>query len=592
MNLKRIPIFLIPILVLAITSCKRDPKPADELAFCSRKNKEVVLRLEAEPDNLNPLLTTTGYSTLVNYQLFGYLLTIDPLTMQLTPYLAKSRPQIEELTSGPYSGGMSYTFEIHQEAVWDNGAPVTGNDYIFTLKATLNPLVTPAKRYVPFIQFIKEIQVDPANPRKFTVLTAEKLISGEERVASTLFILPEYAYDPEGLLKNIPLTDFTDQAKLEILAENDDRLSRFADNFQDPKYRNDPAFVTGCGAYRLESWEAGQRLVLVKKTGWWGDKLVDSYPALGAYPERIIIKPIQDGATALTALKAEEIDVMGDLAPKDFSELSAQADSSCYRYEAPVLLQSAFLSLNTRSPKLADKRVRRALANVIDVDEIVEALFYGLAERVNSPAHPSASYYNKDLNPIPYDPEATKKLLEEAGWKDTNNNGTVDKTIGGQLTEMNLRYAFTLNREISKQIGLLIQEKAKLVGIDIVLEGKDFNQMLEDRRRGDFEIMAAGRSLSPLLWEPKQNYHTTGDNQVGFGNEYTDSLIDRIQSTFDDGERLKLYKELQAILYDELPEIYILAPKGRIAVHKRLEGPTMPMFPGYYVNLFKTKDAD
>ncbi len=580
------------LLLLLTAGCRTEPAGGDELAFCSRKNNEVILRLEAEPDNLNPLLTTSGYSNLVNYQLFGYLLTIDPETMQLAPYLAKSRPQVQELTSGPFAGGMSYTFELHDAAVWDNGSPVTGNDYIFTLKAVLNPLVTPARRYVPFIQFIKDIRIDPANPKRFTIITGEKIISGEERVSSTFFILPEYAYDPEGLLKNIPLSDFTDQAKLQQMAESDDRLSRFADHFQDPKFRNDPAFVSGCGAYRLESWEAGQQLVLTKKAGWWGNDLMESFPALGAYPDRIIIKPVPDAATALTALKAEEIDIMADLTPKDFSELSASGDSSCYRYESPVLLQSAFLSLNTRSPKLSDKLVRHALANVIDVDEIVDALFYGLAERITSPAHPSSLYYNKDLKPVPFDLESAKKQLEQAGWKDTNGNGTADKMLDGQLTELRLRYGFTANREISRQIGLLIQEKARLAGIEIILESKEFNQLLEERKRGDFEIMAAGRSLSPLIWEPKQNYHTTGENHVGFGNEYTDGLIDRIQSTFNDAERLKLYKELQAILFDEMPEIYMIAPKGRIAIHKRLEGPTMPMFPGFYVNLFKTKGAD
>ncbi len=587
------PLLRLTVLVSAALfgGCRTETAPSDDLAFCSRKSNDLVLRLEAEPNNLNPLLSTSGYNSLVDYQMFGYLLTIDPVSMELAPYLAKSRPAIQELNDGPYAGGMSYTYEIHEAAVWDNGTPVTGRDYAFTLKAVLNPFVTGAKRLVPYVQFIKDVVIDPENPKKFTVYTNERQLSGEERVSSTFYVIPEYAYDPEGLLKDIPVADFSDEAKMKALSESDDRLSRFADQFQDPKYSNDPAAISGCGAYKLESWEPGQQLSLVKKENWWGDPLVKDFPNLGAYPDRIIIKPIIDAATALTALKAEEIDVMSDINPKDFTDLVAAGDSSCYRLEAPSILQVAFLSLNTRIPKLSDKRVRKAIAYAIDVDQIINTLYYGLAERTASPAHPSTSYYNQQLKPIPFDIEKAKSLLAEAGWKDTNGDGVVDKDINGQKVELQLRYGFTATRSISQQIGLLIQENAGKAGIDIKLDGKEFNQLLDDRKRGDFDIIAGGRSLSPLYWEPKQNYHTAGDNQVGFGNADTDALLDSIQNTFDEAERLKMYLRFQEILYDEMPEIYVIAPKGRIAIHKRFEGPTMAMYPGFLVNLFHLKES-
>ena len=68
-------------------------------------------------------------------------------------------------------------------------------------------------------------------------------------------------------------------------------------------------------------------------------------------------------------------------------------------------------------------------------------------------------------------------------------------------------------------------------------------------------------------------------------------MLDSIQNTFDEAERLKMYLRFQEILYDEMPEIYVIAPKGRIAIHKRFEGPTMAMYPGFLVNLFHLKES-
>lgn len=577
-------------LFLILSSCKTETKEEALLSTCERTGNEVVIRLEAEPDVLNPLTTTSNYANQLNFQLFSYLLSLDPETLELIPQLAKARPTITMVDDGPYAGGVNYTYEIHDEAVWEDGSPVTGHDYVFTLKAVLNPEVS-AVRLRPHITLIKDVIVDQDNPKRFTVLTDKRFFSGEEKTASTFSIMPEKVYDPNGYLKDIPLTEFTDPKRLEALAATDNRLKQFADVFQSPDYGREIGFVTGSGPYRFAGWETGQELVLIKKENWWGDALASKYRALDAFPDKLIFKPIKDGVAAIQGLKAGILDVVPDIEAASFMEMKDDpAMTDCYEFYSPSMLAIGFIYVNLKNPKLSDKKVRQALSYAIDYDQIIDKVYFGTGERLTSPVHPSQKFYNKDLPAIDYNVQKAKDLLAEAGWTDTNSDGTVDKEINGQKVELVLTYSFSNARASAERSALIIKEGAQRAGIGIELDGMEFRTQIQRQRTGDYELSGAGRSLAPN-WEPRQSYHTQGDNRTGFGNAETDALIDKIQETLDDNERYKLYKELQAIIYEERPEIYMMTYSTRFAIHKRFDTPITAYFPGYFPNFMKLKGS-
>lgn len=578
---------------ICLASCKTEPKESEDLgalATCERTGNEVVLRLEAEPKVLNPVISGTSYESQLNFQIFSYLLTLDPETLELIPQLAKARPTMELISDGPYAGGTKYTYEIHEEAVWEDGSSVTGHDYVFTLKAVLNPEV-PAVRLRPHITLIKDVIVDESNPKRFTVVTDKRFFSGEEKTASTFSILPEKVYDPNSYLRDIPVTDFTDTEKVEALMANDDRLKQFADEFLLPKYGRDVGFVTGSGPYRFVGWETGQELVLEKKENWWGDALASKYRGLQAYPDKIIFKPIKEGVAAIQGLKGGVLDVVPDIEAATFMDMKDDPTmTDCFEFYSPSMLAIAFIYVNQDNPKLADKRVRQALSHAIDVGKIIEKVYFGMGERLASPVHPDQKYYNDDLAIPAYDAEKAKALLAEAGWTDTNNDGTVDKEIGGEQVELVLTYSYSNSRAASERSALIIQESARRAGVKIELDAVEFRQLLGRQRAGDYELSGAARSLAPN-WEPRQNYHTEGDNRAGFGNAETNALIGKIQETLDDEERYKLYKEFQEIIYDERPEIYIMTYSVRFAIHKRFESPKTAYFPGYFPNYMKLRTS-
>lgn len=598
---------ILVILSLLLAACKGD-KPQEESVDTSIfKNQEntVYARLPADPDRLNLLLSTNVYARVVNEQIFLYLLHFDPRTLELSPQLAKSRPEVREITEGPYRGGVAYTFEIHDEAVWDNGRPITGEDFEFTLKALFNPKVN-AANVRAYLDYIKEVRIDPANPRRFTVLTDQKYIIGETAV-SNIPVLPEYAYDPNELMKNVALTHLTDPAYVERLVNPTDpdeqleperqAIQEFADAFNSPRYSREKGFITGAGPYTFEEWETGQRIVLNRKKDWWGDQLSEQFPLLQAYPDKLSFLIIPDQSAAVVALKDQQIDVTGQIDAKDFVDLrDNELINRLYKLHTPSSLGYYFIGLNNKKPRLSDKRVRRALAHLVDVPALIDDLFYGLAERTVGPFHPAKPYYHKELPPIEYDPEKARSLLAEAGWEDSNGNGIADKEINGVLTEMELEYKISASSNFANSQALLFQDNAKKAGVKVNIVPKEFTVMIDDTKKRDYELYSGAWAQDPVIDDPKQLWHSESDtpdggNRVSFTNAEADRLIEEIRVTLDEGERNRLYKEFQELIYEEQPYIFLFAPLERIAISKRFKAESSARRPGFMVNRFMKYEA-
>lgn len=557
-----------------------------------RTGNDVIVRLRAEPDRINTVLTTDAYARQVGDLIFLYLMSVDPKTYEYQPILIKSLPEPQDITDGLYKGGTAYTFELLDEAVWDNGQPVTANDYVFTLKATLNPL-SQTQRIRPFLEYIKDVQIDPQNPKKFTVLTSQKYILGIEAIGNTVPVLPEYLFDAKGLLKSIPLTDMTDTAKVAKLAQTNPALQQFADFFNSPDASRSKNYLVGCGPYRFEEWQTGQKIILTKKANWWGDQLADRYPGLIALPERLEYRIIPEPATLLTAIKAEEVDAASEIDPKDFVEIrDAELTRTIYNFYTPPALQYSCIYLNNKNPKLADKRVRRALTHAINIEEIIQTVYNGFGERIVAPANPGAEYYAGDLKLIDFNIDKAKALLKEAGWEDTNNNGIVDKMVNGKREELNLACMVTATSETGKNLLLLYQGTLKQAGVNLEIVPREFRTMMQEVRDNNFEMAAGGRTITPLYWEPTQDWNSEStDNHNNFQNAEADKLITQIRVTLDKTKRNELYRQLQQILYEEQAAIFLFVPTARIVIHKRFKTDASAIPPGYFPNLFKLDDV-
>ncbi|MBN4065794.1 hypothetical protein JYT51_00510 [Candidatus Amoebophilus asiaticus] len=549
-------ILLMIVLVLMFSGCAR----------YERDPGEVIIHVLSEPDMLNPLTYRSFESNNVLQKIFLPLLNIDFKSLELIPVLAEGKPEIKARAGG----GLLITYNIRKEALWDNGTPVTAKDIEFTLKVIKNPKVNNA-RTRPYYEFIEDLLLYDDNLRKLTFVCKE-IYTRAEAQCGTIPIIPEYIYDPQGLMKEFTLKQLI-EAEEELI--NNPQIINFATAFNSEKFQREKGFIVGSGPYQFKEWKTGQRIVLKKKESWWGEEFKGTNIYFEAVPTRLIYQIINDLSTALVALKGGKIDVLKGMRAKDFLELhkSAKFTEKFNSHTSPQLVFT-YLGIYTRLPKFSDKKVRQALAHMIDVDKIIEKICYGMAERVIGPIHPSMKkQYNFDIKPYEYNLEKAKQLLAEAGWKDTNGNGTIDRVIEGVLVEFNIEFIYNSGNDTRKNIGLIFQENARKVGIQVTVTPQEWSVYLENLKNHNFEMNCSGMIDIPLPQDHNPVYHTQsyygGSNYSGFGNDETDALIDSIRSELDVEKRGEMNKRFQEILHDEVPMIYLYTPKARIAVHKR-----------------------
>lgn len=559
----------------------------------AQKNFTVSVHEFSGPDGMNPLTSTSANALYMQGNVFQKLLEYDAQTLQLRPVLAKALPTIKEVKKGKYKGGMSITYEIHPDAVWDDGTEVTADDYVFTIKAIKNPRVH-ADYIRPYVEFIDKIVIDKKNYRKFTIYASEVYCRGIEATGEETFILPEYHYDPTMLMRNFSIKELNDLDKQEELKKHP-AIIEFADNFNDAKYVENPKEIVGSGPYYIEEWTRYGGLVsFKKKKKWWGDKVKDN-PYLVAYPSEIRYESIPDMDEAIQQAREGELDVIRSISPNRFEDL--KEDETFKRdFDFGTTEQFAYhyLGLNTKLPKLQDVRVRKAIAHAVDREAIIE-LFKGAAVKINGPILPIKDYYNDAVKDMELDLEQAKAYLTDAGWKDSDGDGILDKMIDGKLEQLSLEFNYNQGHAIRKAIGQLLRDNLKQLKIELNIVPVSFPILLDKADNRDFEIMALAWVKTAGLDNLEQVWHSASDkkggsNRVGFGDAASDEIIEKIKITIDEEKRKALYLEIQQKIADAQCYIFLVMPKDNLILSKKFKHPALsPIRPGYRARFFQLK---
>jgi len=542
---------------------------------------DVAVHYLADADKIHPILNTAANATYVCGNVFQTLLTNDPVTYELIPILAVSRPKITLIDDGEYKNGMSFEYEIRPEAKWDNGTPITGHDYVFTVKSVKNPKVD-AARIRPYFEFIKEVEIDKDNPKKFKVYSNDRYILSEE--FASYWVLPEYAYDPNKMMRKFSIKELNDKKNIDALRANPDIIS-FAKEFNDEKYAREKGFVNGSGGYTFEEWKTGQYIILKKKENWWAEGLGIEY--VNNYPDIIKYKVITDWTTAISTLKDEEIDVAQSIRAKDFVDFRKSEFTNLYSTHTPDLMAYDYIGMHMKSPIFSDKKVRKAMNYLVDKQLIKDVLMYGFGEQVIGPFHPTKPFYNKNIKPYPFDLEKAKALLDEAGWKDTDQDGIRDKVINGKKTPFKVSVKYNQGNSRRENTALMLSENGKKVGLDIEVLVREWTVFLEEKKAHDFDMYVAGWVGGNGLNDPKQIWHSEsyngGSNDVGFGTPESDALIEKLRFNLDEKSRTEQYMRFQEIIHEESPYVFLNAQKNKLAFHKRFDkAEAYVVRPGYF----------
>ena len=550
---------------------------------------EINIRLSRDPLKINPIFNPSSSARQVFQYIFTPLADFHPDTKELIPILIENMPTKKVLEEGPFIGDDKYTIRFKDEAKWSDGSDITAEDFLFTYKAIMLPQSNTIA-WRSYLDYIKDIKLDENDPKSFDIIVEGDYMLGKEAIL-TMYVLQRSVYDPEQKLSKLSFEDFEKETKW---MEQDSQLITFADYFNSPLFSRDS--VDNAGPYILDSWVTNQSIVLKRKDDYWAKD--DLNPYLQAGSSKMIFKIIPDENTAITALKDNQLDVMTIKSSRKFLELSEDSTlSKQFDFYTPQQYSYYYIALNNRKPAFANKEIRKALAQALNVETIIETVDQGFGTRTIGHFNPSKSYYANDIRPYSYDISKAQSILDQEGWQDSNNNDIIDKEIDGKLVELDLDMIIS-GSELTENISILFKEELQKLGINLNITRKKYSIMRKEdiaTRTFDMAAMAVTQDVAPD--DPYARWHSDsdvpgGNNISGYRSEEADKLIESIREESDLSKRKDMYTQLQEQMHEDQPVIFLYCPKLKIVVNSSFSSSASSRRPGYMANTFFQKNTD
>ena len=527
----------------------------------------VIVHFLAEPGGLHPTNDNNVYQRFIFQCTQKRLMFLDLKEQKLRPDVLESFPEIQP-------DSLSYICTIRKDIRWDDGSPMTLADILFTFKVITCPLVNNPDGKSYFYN-LSEVDSLPGSKDQF-VFRLNKRYYDNFSMLSFVIVLQEKFYDPRGILRKYTVRDFQQD---EFSAAADPELKAFASNYNASDFGRVPSKLNGLGPYALSEWTTGSSIILKKKQNWWGNNSHSDYEK--AYPDKIIFQIIKDMEPTVLALKKQQIDVTTELSTPALVKLRRR-DYFNEQYHSEFLgsFSYTYLGMNMRpekdrTPFFTDRRVRKALAYCVPVDEIIQVIAKGYAKRIPGFILPSQSEYDKNLPLIPNNLNITRELLDDAGWTDTDGDNIRDKIINGERVSFSFALSYMIS-PVTREIALMIRNELYKAGIDARPDPMDFSLFYQKAYNHQFDALLGAWSSSALPDDPRQIWHTEnwekhGSNFVGFGNAATDEMIEEANVEMDPEKRKRLMQKLQRAVWEEQPYVFLFNASKKAAVHRRFK---------------------
>jgi peptide/nickel transport system substrate-binding protein len=297
----------------------------------------------------------------------------------------------------------------------------------------------------------------------------------------------------------------------------------------------------GCGPFRFVRWERDQVTELARFEHYFEtDAEGYSLPYLDGLEGR----PKPADQARLIRLRSGQVDLIDTVAYADAGTFHAHYAGHFQTWDVPTL-GTSYIVFNLDSGPFTDKRVRQAAAHAIDHEALKQVVFYGQGETAMGFYAPASPWHAPEVRPWPaYDPDKARFLLRQA------------RAVGADIALQSLRTSPAL-----QQTAALVQGMWSDVGLKVVHTIYDAPLLEQKRRAREFhaESTSASYRFDPDGWFSRQFLSTTTATQAasGFRHDQADALIAVARRTADKRQRLELYAEIDSIVNEELPILYL-----------------------------------
>ncbi len=511
---------------------------------------QIILGLSGEPSNLLPFIASDAPSHEVSSLLFVAPLKYDK-DLKIIPWAAESFEVLED--------GKLLSFVLRKGIKWEDGTELTADDVEFTYKLMVDPQTpTPyAEDFLVISEFKK------TGPYSFEVRYdkpfARSLITWMSSIMPK-HLLEYTPADPPVKTVGGDASESDSATNKELMEAQAAKRAKSLEK----KYASFGRSPKGSGPFIMKNWESGSRLRLDSNHEYFEGR---------TYLDGVVYRVIPDLSAMFLELKAKKLDMM-NLTPLQYLYQTSGTDwEQRYNKFKYVSFGYTFLGYNLKNPLFEDVRVRQAVALAINKQDLVAGVLLGQGMPTIGPYKPGTWVYNDKIEDYAYDPEQALKLLAEAGWRDTNNDGLLEKN--------GKRFSFTilLNQGNEQRIktATIIQSQLKQIGMEVKIRTVEWAAFIKDFvNKGRFDCLVLGWNIlqDPDIYNVWHSSQTKegGLNFVGYKNPEVDDLLERGRRSLDQAERKVIYDRFQEILHHDQPYCFLYVPYSLPIIDARFKG--------------------
>ncbi|MCQ8783898.1 ABC transporter substrate-binding protein [Mangrovibrevibacter kandeliae] len=501
---------------------------------CSAEAKVLSVCIEGSPDIFNPELTSSGTTSYVLNQIYDGLVSVKAGSSEIEPALAESWSVSDD--------GKTYTFKLRQGVKWQSVGDFhptrdfNADDVLFTFDRMM-------KKDHPYAK------VGGGNFITFNTKLADELQSVEKVDDHTVAFKLKRPLAPFiGIMahQSLAITS-AEYADVLMQAGTPERLD------MDP---------VGTGPFMLQAYQQDAAVRLVPFAETWGAAIKDA--ARTPMVDGVVMAISTDASVRLQRAMAGEcqIALYPNLADADLIEQSDTLDL----VRTPVA-STGFITFNFKDDRFKDKRVREALAEAIDLPNLVKVVYSGMGHVTGAIVPPALWGFDPDLEAHPYDPARAKALLAEAGYPD------------GFSTEL---WAVPVSRPYmpnGRRAAEMIQADWAAIGVTAEIKSYEWGEYIQRARNGEAKVgMFGGIYDFPDPSQILNNYFScdsagkpSPSNIGGWCDDTFIGLLNEAGGITDQAKRTALYKQAQAEFSQEVPAVILGSADTLTAVAKSVK---------------------
>ncbi|MFN2340537.1 MAG: ABC transporter substrate-binding protein [Halanaerobium sp.] len=464
----------------------------------------------ADADALDPHMTTLGNSADVIVNVFDGLVRFKSGTTEVEAALATDWEISED--------GLEYTFNLREGVEFHDGTPFNAEAVVFDIQRQLDSdhpyYMEGSYPYAGFsLGMIEEVRAVDEYTVQFTL---------------------ENPYAP--FIKNL--------AMFATMIVSPEAVKEYGEDiFKNP---------VGTGAFKFVEWVRDDQITLVANEDYW-----DGRP----YLDELIFTVIPNNQTRLLELEEGNIHVMEGLNPTDIQRVRDNEELELL--EAPGL-NVGYIALHNEKEPFDNKLVRQAMNYAINKEEIAEYLMGGQATVAKGALPPTIWSYDESLEGYPYNPAKARELLAEAGYED-----------GFEFTLRTYSAPRSYN-PVGARLATAVQQYLSQVGIDAEIEQLEWGTYIEEGKAGRhtaafFGWIADNGDPDNFLNVFFNSANRGSTNRAFYVNQRVDQLLADAQQITDEAAREEIYKEVQQIIVEDAPFVFLNHMKMQIPVRTNVE---------------------